>query len=268
MYTLSEEYKLIAAKAVATFLVVALLGFSYLVFTAWLNEDEDPENSSCNIALIPIVGDLVTLPGGDTPHTVADEVELKVRIAETHSNIKGMLFVVDSLGGYPVASEMIMDAIKRAEKPTVALIREEGTSGAYLATTGADTIIASRISVIGGIGVTQSYVETAGQNIEGGKRFIELNAGKFKDVGNPDKTMTEEDRALVMRDINLTHENFIEYVAANRNITVENVKKLADGSTMMGEMALENKLIDAIGDQATALKWFEEKIGQKAVVCE
>ena len=49
------------------------------------------------------------------------------------------------------------------------------------------------------------------------------------------------------RDIKIMHENFIKVVAGNRGLDVEKVRQLADGSSMLGEMALANGLIDKIG---------------------
>ena len=46
---------------------------------------------------------------------------------------------------------------------------------------------------------------------------------------------------------------------------------LADGSSMMGEQALENGLIDAVGDQEAARFWFAEELGlspEEVVFCE
>jgi len=54
-------------------------------------------------------------------------------------------------------------------------------------------------------------------------------------------------------------------VSENRNLPIEDVARLADGSSMLGELALKNKLIDQLGDQNTARVWFAEKLGMDAV---
>jgi protease-4 len=56
-------------------------------------------------------------------------------------------------------------------------------------------------------------------------------------------------------------------VAKNRNLDVAKVKKLADGSTMLGQMALENGLIDEIGDQYDVENYLSELIGEKVNIC-
>ncbi|MEK7122587.1 MAG: S49 family peptidase, partial [Patescibacteria group bacterium] len=65
----------------------------------------------------------------------------------------------------------------------------------------------------------------------------------------------------------ILHENFVKTVAENRNLDVEKVRQFADGSTMLGEMALQNGLIDQIGGLVEVKKFFKEKIGEEAEIC-
>jgi len=51
--------------------------------------------------------------------------------AEENENIKAIILEVDSYGGKPIAGEEIANALKRAKKPTVGLIRSAGLSAAY-----------------------------------------------------------------------------------------------------------------------------------------
>jgi len=275
MSPFTDYLKFLLAKSIAVLVVAGVLigGTTYLAL--WVNdrieiEDAPFADTECNVAIIPVQGIISTLEYEDDLTAVADEINSLIYRAETADHIKGILLEIDSPGGHPVASEMIMDAVKRASKPTLALIGEQGTSGAYLAATGADHIMASRLSDIGGIGVTLSYVETAGEIEREGKEYIELTAGKYKDMGDPERPLTDEERVIIQRDLDITHDLFINFVAENRNIPVEDVKNVADGSTMMGDMALQNRLIDAIGDEDAAMNWFMDKIGEDegVVMCE
>ena len=128
-------------------------------------------------------------------------------------------------------------------------------------------MFASANSDVGSIGVTMSYVDASKQNQEQGLTYNQLSSGKFKDSGNPDKALTDEERQLMMRDLNIVYDNFVKAVAANRNLAVETVRVLADGSTMMGSMALENKLIDKIGGFTEATQYLKETIGAEPVIC-
>ena len=100
---------------------------------------------------------------------------------------------------------------------------------------------------------------------------MSLASGKYKDYGNPDKPLTADERVLLERDLKIYHDQFIKEVAENRNLSVEDISKLADGSSMPGELALQNKLIDATGNQETARAWLAEQLGmgdEEIIFCE
>ncbi len=62
-------------------------------------------------------------------------------------------------------------------------------------------------------------------------------------------------------------ENIIKAVAENRNLDIEKVRQLADGSTMLGQMALENNLIDKIGGRYEVKEYLREKLGGEIKIC-
>jgi protease-4 len=116
------------------------------------------------------------------------------------------------------------------------------------------------MSDVGSIGITMSYLDNVEKNRKEGLNYVSLSTGKYKDYGNPDKSLTQEERALIERDLKIVHDEFVKAVAENRKLPVEDVAKLADGSSMPGTLALEKKLIDALGDQESARKWFAEQL--------
>lgn len=84
---------------------------------------------------------------------------------------------------------------------------------------------------------------------------------------NPDKSLTYEERQLLERDLDIMHENFVQAVAENRGLDIAEVRKMADGSSMLGEMALEKGLIDRIGGYYEVEEYLEELIGEEVEVC-
>lgn len=242
--------------------------------TAKGGNQEQQEN--CNVLGIELHGEIVTYlvssnqdeETSSTEDQVASEhIMGAIQQAEEDDKIKAILLEIDSYGGSPVAAEEIAHELKNATKPTVALIRSAGVSAAYWSATGANTIIASAISDIGGIGVTNSYVDNSKKNIKEGLTFNSLSTGKFKDYGNPDKPLTEAERQLIMRDAYIIHDNFIKAVATNRNLDSNKVRDLADGSYMLGEAALKNGLIDKIGGLDEVRSYLKEKIGEDMEIC-
>ena len=240
------------------------------------SEEIQLENSNgCNVSGIKLRGNLVsyvTEAKCDEEEYVLDETASEdivstINIAEENNKIKAILIEIDSAGGHPIAAEEIANALKRTAKPTIVLIKGGGMSAAYYAASGADIVFASKLSDIGSIGTTMSYLDYADQNKKDGLTYNQLSTGKYKDMGNPDKPLTLDEKKLLMRDVRKLTEYFIKAVAENRNLDIEKVRELADGSSMLGEMALENGLIDMIGGFYEAKEYIKEKIGEDVEVC-
>ncbi|MCK5466276.1 signal peptide peptidase SppA [Candidatus Parcubacteria bacterium] len=240
-------------------------------------EDDNIKEKSCNVSNIKLQGGLIAYISNEGQNEYGDllwdeiaseDIVRAIEQAENNKNIRAIVLEINSPGGGPVAAEEVANALKRTKKPTVALIREYGLSAAYWSATGADIIFASQNSDVGSIGITMSYLDYAKENEKDGLTYNQLSAGKFKDTGNYDKPLTPEEKELLMRDVNILHENFIKAVSDNRNIDIEKIRELADGSDMLGQMALENNLIDRIGGRYEVEEYLRGKIGEDIEICQ
>lgn len=239
------------------------------------SESDESDTSSCNVLGINLHGDLYTyIPESNDDDMLSEkdvvsseDIMSSLLAADSDESIKAVILEVDSSGGYPVAGEEIANTIKAISKPVIAVIRQSGTSAAYWSIITADKIFASKNSDVGSIGVTISYLENVAKNEKDGLKYVQLSAGKYKDAGSPDKPLTEEEKALIVRDLKIVHENFIQDIADSRNIPIEKVRSIADGSSVLGLKAKELGLIDEIGGYLDAKKYVEEKIGETADVC-
>ncbi len=266
--------------------VVLVLGLvSYSSFLIILNEPSDIANEpsddksggfeDCNVAGINLHGGLMTyIPQhaeGDTDFdydvSASEDIMWMIDQANEDPNIKAIILEVDSGGGSGVAGEEISNAVENSEKPVVAFIRDIGLSASYWAISGVDKIFASKNSDIGSIGVTMSYLDNVVRNKKEGYTYEQLSSGKYKDSGNPDKPLNDEERAIFLRDVNIMHQNFIEAVSKNRKIPIKKVREFSDGSTVMGEQAIELGLIDQIGGINEVEKYIEGQIGEKPEIC-
>lgn len=242
--------------------------------TGFSSEEESGAND-CNVAGINLHGTLLTyVPEHNESDTFFDydvtsseSIVNLISAINIDENIKAIVVEVDSGGGSPVAGEEIANAIKNSEKPVVAFIRSLGASASYWSISSADRIFASKNSDVGSIGVTMSYLNNVSKNNKDGYAYEQLNAGKYKDAGNPDRALTVEEKALFLRDINIVYKNFMEAVSENRNIPYSEVKKIADGSTVLGERAKELGLVDEIGGINEVEKYLEDTIGVKPDIC-
>ena len=199
--------------------------------------------------------------------TSSEEVVWQLAAAAENPDIKAVVLQIDSGGGSSIAAEEIANALKASGLPAVAWVRQNADSAAYWIASAADTVIASETSEVGSIGVTYSYVDNADQNSQDGLSYNQLIAGKYKDMGSPDRALTSDERSLIQRDLDIIHDVFIRAVATNRGLPEERVRALADGSTMLGKMALENGLIDQIGSKKEVWDKLGTLVGDEPEVC-
>lgn len=257
-----------AGRMIAFAFNIAIMGIKLLVFlfflmiiASFVTALYPTELESGNIAVIPIRGTISTateqqlLPGVNSQSIV----EL-IEKAEDVEAIKAILLEIDSPGGTPVASDEIATAVKKAEKPTIAVIRETGASGAYWIASAADKIYANRMSMTGSIGVRASRLEFAGFIEEHNITYRRLVAGKYKDTGNMWKEMTEEEQKLYQKILDDLHDEFIKTVSDNRELPEEKVRELATGFVYLGMEAKELGLVDELGRKEDAIKYIEQKL--------
>lgn len=221
----------------------------------------------CNVARVPLHGVLTATNDGFSELlglgvlVSADDLVATIREVDDDEFIDAIVIDVDSPGGTPVAADEVMQAIRDAKKPTVAVIRDLGTSAAYWAAAGADHIIASPVSGVGSIGVTMSYLELAGANEEEGSRWVDLSSGTFKDVGTPDRHLSEEEEEYLKGQVNTVHAFMVRRIAGVRDVISEDeLAVLADGRAFLGREALTLKLIDDIGGFNEALQYLSDRL--------
>ena len=270
----------VAAFGIIAYLVGSQLLYEFQSYSS-SQSNSDPyrqqtyqtaDGKSCDIAVIPMSGELFTdyASASSAGGVAADDILAAIEQANGDDRIKGIVLAIDSPGGSPAGGEMIANALKASNKPTVALIREMGDSAAYFAATGADVIIASPMSDVGDIGVTSSFLDYSKQDTTNGQRFVQISSGKYKDAGNPDKALTIEEQKLLQRNVDELYKTLINEIAQNRNMSTTTVVALADGSSMPGSLAVGKGLIDMLGDASTASDWFEKKFGDgtTATLCQ
>ena len=218
-------------------------------------------SKSGNVAIIPLEG-AITGSGAQSFGSSAissKEIVSFIEEAEENQKIKVLLLEINSPGGSAVASDEIAAAVKRTNKPVVALIREAGASGAYWIASASDYIIANRMSITGSIGVLSSYLEFSGLMQNYNVSYERLVAGANKDMGTPFKKLTTQEKEIMQKKLDKIHQFFIEEVAVNRNLDVSQVEEIATGEFFLGVEALELGLVDQLGGKEEAEEFIREK---------
>ncbi|MAF50637.1 MAG: signal peptide peptidase SppA [Nanoarchaeota archaeon] len=237
--------------------VVIILYLVAFISSKLLNSDSIKEEILSNgIAVIKIEGPIVSSSSNSIlgQSLVGSNAILEnLNKAEKSKGVKAIILEINSPGGTVVASKEIAEKVASIEKPTIALIREVGASGAYWVASASDLIVADELSITGSIGVISSYIQFSGLLDDHNVTYERLVTGEFKDLGSPYKPLTSKERNLLQKKLDIIEAKFVEDVAKNREMPLEQVQKLADGSFYLGIEALENGLIDLTGNKDTAI---------------
>lgn len=187
--------------------------------------------------------------GGIDPVSAAETL----RDADADSGIDAVVLRVNSPGGSPAASWEIYQAVKQMNKPVVVSVADVAASGAYYFSSPADLIVAAPSSQVGSIGVILSAQDLSGLYEKLGIGYTVLTKGEYKDIGNPAREMTQEEKDILSAQMETIYRQFITDVADGRkNLERAQVEALANGLTYPGEEALRLGLIDKVGSYADA----------------
>ncbi len=271
---------------ITAIIIAAGFGF-YVLFTRSFDFDKSAKigdnNKLCNIAGISIDGGLAslgpkeinkenfitnliedsTLYQGGVVNTT--DIRDKLYSLDKQSKYKAIVIDINSPGGN--GGDEILEAVQYSEKPIISFVRTMAASAGYEAIMASDYIIGSPFSEVGSIGVTGSFLENSKKNQKEGFEYISLSSGKYKDSGNPDKKITEDEKIEMMKIINKMHNLFVESVSITRSLPMENVKKISDGRTFLAQDAKDLGLIDQVGSWSDTKNYLKELIGEDPVIC-
>jgi len=171
-------------------------------------------------------------------------------------NVRSILVRIESPGGGIGASQELYREIRRTieEKPVVASLGGIAASGGYYVASAANRIVANPGTITGSIGVISYFPNLRELLDKLGISATIIKSGRFKDTGNPDREMTQEERDLLQETMDQAHRQFIRDVARGRNLPEEKVRELADGRIIMGETAQQVGLVDELGNFEDAVK--------------
>jgi len=206
--------------------------------------------SSDKVAVISLRGIISSGVGGNVGESMVDDLRWQFEQARKEEKVKAIVFEVDSPGGEVTASDMIYNAVAkaRAVKPVVVYMESLAASGGYYVSCGGKYLMANETSITGSIGVIIQTLNYQQLFDKIGLASVVFKSGKFKDMLNGARPMTEEERAYVQSFVMKTYEKFLGIVAKERNLPADSLRNgIADGRILSGRDALDFKLIDGLG---------------------
>ncbi|MGL1528672.1 signal peptide peptidase SppA [Vibrio parahaemolyticus] len=210
-----------------------------------------PDYTLANHDIAVVVASGAIMDGQQPRGTVGgDTVASLLRQARNDEKVKAVVLRVDSPGGSAFASEVIrneVEALKKAGKPVVVSMSSLAASGGYWISMSADKIVAQPTTLTGSIGIF-SVITT----FEKGFSKLGINTdgvGTSPFSGDGITTGLSEGASQAFQlGIEHGYKRFISLVGSNRDMTVEEVDKVAQGRVWTGQDALSFGIVDQMGD--------------------
>lgn len=181
--------------------------------------------------------------------------------AKNDDTVKAIVLRVNSPGGGVVESAEIHDRLlklkKETKKPIYVSMGSMAASGGYYISTAGDKIFASPETITGSLGVIMQSLNYEGLAKKYGVELVTIKSGPYKDIMNPARKMTEEEKEILQQLIRNSYEGFVKVISEGRHLPESEVRKIADGRIYDGRQAKQLKLIDEFGyldDTIAALK--------------
>jgi protease IV len=170
-------------------------------------------------------------------------------------SVKAIVLRINSPGGGVAPSQEIYEEVKkaRAKKPVIASMGALAASGGYYIACATQRVYANPGTITGSIGVIMPFMNVKDLIEKIGVKGMTVKSGAFKDMGSPLRDMTPQERELLQGVVDNVNLQFVNAVAAGRNLKREDVLRIADGRIFTGEQAKGLGLVDVLGNLEDAI---------------
>ncbi len=173
------------------------------------------------------------------------------------SEVKAFVLEIRSPGGSVGASQDLFGQVRRLreedDRPVIAWIGDVGASGGYYVALGADSIFALPGSMTGSIGVIMQLPHAEELMKKVGIGIEVVKSGEYKDLGSVARSLSPGEREILEELVNDVYEQFVQTVVENRNLSREEVLRVADGRVLSGKRAADLGLVDGIATLQEAI---------------
>jgi len=212
--------------------------------------EEKSTSSSDRIAIIYANGDIISGEGNDES-IGSDRISRAIRKARLDTKVKAVVLRVNSPGGSALASDVIWRemVLTKKSKPVIVSMGDVAASGGYYISCAADSIFAQPNTITGSIGVfgiipnMQKFFKN-----KLGITFDGVKTGKFADLGNASRPMTDAEKMIIQQEVNKIYSTFTKKVADGRKKSQSYIDSIGQGRVWSGTEALQNGLVDRLGN--------------------
>jgi protease-4 len=199
-----------------------------------------------------------TIVDGERPagEIGGDSTAELLRKARLDDKVKAVVLRIDSGGGSMFASEVIRAevlALKDAGKPVIASMSSVAASGGYWIASAANEIWAAPSTITGSIGVFGTFMTFENTLAELGVYSDGVATTEMAGFSIT-RPLNEKMAQVIQMSVEEAYGRFIHVVANARNMTPEQVDKIAQGRVWIASQAKELGLIDKLGNKQDAIE--------------
>lgn len=207
------------------------------------------------IAVLYAQGEILYGEGGT--ETIGQEKMIKaLKKIGKKKNIKAVVLRINSPGGSALASELIWEEIEhlRESKKVVVSMGNVAASGGYYIAANAHEIVAEPTTITGSIGVWGVLPNVNRLSNRWGINAEQVTTNKQALQYSPFEPLPNNTRSEIKAAINQIYQTFLTRVADGRNMTKDEVHKIAQGRVWSGVEAKAIGLVDHLGGLDLALE--------------
>ncbi|MGB9442982.1 MAG: signal peptide peptidase SppA [Desulfobacterales bacterium] len=180
-----------------------------------------------------------------------------IRQARLDDEVKALVLQIDSPGGSALASELIrreLELTRQSGKPVIASMSSIAASGGYWIASPADEIWAAPTTITGSIGIYSAFA-----TLEKSLDYLGIHNDGVGTTRVADAFDTARPLNPIIADsmeqvIQHNYRRFIKTVSEGRNLTLQDVEKIAQGRVWSGKTAKELGLVDQFGNLQDAVQ--------------
>ena len=236
---------------------------NFVTYSKYQKSYKDSNDSKNRIAVLVASGNIVSGKGENQNIGSAKYAKEIKRLAED-DKVKAIVIRINSGGGSALASDVMWREIKLAaeKKPVIASMSDYAASGGYYLAMACDTILAQPNTITGSIGVFSLLFNLEGfLNNKIGINTDNVKTGHFSDIYSMTKPLTDYEVQYLQKNTIRSYEAFLSKAAEGRSMDKNQMESIASGRIWTGDEALENGLVDKLGDLDDAIAIAAEKAG-------
>jgi signal peptide peptidase SppA len=222
------------------------------------------------VAILPVHG--ILTPRRGTINAACMEVasyeklSAQLDVALASSEVEHIVLDMNTPGGAAVGCFDLAERIYQAreQKPITALVNFAAYSAGYMLASACHSIVVSRTSGVGSIGVIAAHVDLSQAVANQGLKITTFYRGEHKNDLSPYEPLSDTAAAALNQSLDELYALFVETVARNRGLTPQAVRD-TQAALYRGSQALSVGLADQVAHPQEAINQIAARLRPAAV---